>query len=258
MPLDIRGHVAEYYDLSPEFPDDLPFYERLVPSPQARILELGCGTGRILIPLSKRCERIYGVDASDAMISVCRTKLASRGIPPSKASVHVGDITSLRLQDRFDLIIAPFRVFQNLESDEEVKGFFKTVRDHISDQGTALLNAFRPSMRSDEMRRSWCSDEEKFRWEVPIEGGRLTLHDRRAEMDPENLVLYPELVYRRYKGDDLVDEATLRIAMRCYYPSELLELVRDNGFEIVAKWGGYHGEEYGQGSELVVQYQPAA
>ena len=52
--------------------------------------------------------------------------------------------------------------------------------------------------------------------------GELTLHDRRPRMDRERLVLYPELIYRRYRDDVLVDEAVLKIAMRCYYPEELL------------------------------------
>ena len=43
--MDIRTDAARYYDLDPDVPDDLPFYRNLVPSKDARVLELGCGTG---------------------------------------------------------------------------------------------------------------------------------------------------------------------------------------------------------------------
>ena len=77
-------------------------------------------------------------------------------------------------------------------------------------------------------------------------------------MDRERLVLYPELIYRRYEGEELIDEAVLRIAMRCYYPDELLSLVVAEGFRVVNKWGGYAGEPYGEGPELVVEFAGSA
>ena len=256
--MDIREITARYYDLSPKFPDDIPFYEQNIPSPNSRILELGCGTGRVLVSLVEKCAYVFGVDASKAMLSLCRHKLAEKGIPPSKAGVQQGDIASMELGDRFDLIIAPFRVFQNLETDREVNGFFKTVRTHLSANGTAILNAFRPNMDPDRMRREWCTDGERFAWEVPVEGGRVTLHDRKPRMDRKRLVLYPELIYRRYRDDELIDEVVLRISMRCYYPDELQRLVVDEGFRVVNKWGGYAGEQYGAGPELIIKFARGA
>jgi hypothetical protein len=73
-------------------------------------------------------------------------------------------------------------------------------------------------------------------------------------MDRERLVLYPELVYRRYEGETLVDEQVLAISMRCYYPEGLAQLVRNQGFRVVGKWGGYGGEPYGKGPELVLAF----
>src|SRR5574341_663141 len=113
--MDIRGSSARYYDAGPAPFDgkDIAFYESLIPSPEARILELGCGTGRVLIPLARRCAFIQGIDLSDAMLDVCRAALAKANLPPDRAAVAQGDITDLHLGQRFDLITAPFRVMQN-------------------------------------------------------------------------------------------------------------------------------------------------
>ncbi len=69
------------------------------------------------------------------------------------------------------------------------------------------------------------------------------------------MVLYPRLIYREYEGDVMVDETILDIPMRCYYPDEFQQLVTDHGFEIVDLWGGYSGEPYGEGTELVIEFK---
>lgn len=254
MSIDIRSDAARYYDYSPNVPKDISFYVANIPSQNANVLELGCGTGRVTIPLSHYCNSIQGIDLSDAMISICQKKLEKEGIPSSKVAVEVGDITDFELNQKFDLIIAPFRVFQNLETDNEVKGFFDCVRKHLVPQGKCILNVFNPNKDRETLLREWCTEGENPSWEVMIDNGKVACYDRRPRMDKEKLILYPELIYRRYENEVVVDEAILKIIMRCYYPIEFEELITTHGFSIKNRWGGYNGELYGQGPELVLEF----
>jgi SAM-dependent methyltransferase len=254
MTTDIRAEAAGYYDLNPNAPNDVPFYKGKIPSPAAPVLELGCGTGRVLLPLAESCGYMHGIDSSAAMLALCREKLHQAGIPSNRAQVEVGDITNFDLGRRFDLIIAPYRVFQNLETATQVDGLFRCVRKHLSPAGTCILNVFKPNRAPEALRRDWCTEDERLAWEISIEGTRIVCHERSPRMDPDNLVLYPELIYRRYEEEVLTGEAVLKIAMRCYYPEEFEKIIRSHGFRIVARWGGYAGEPYGEGSELVVQF----
>src|SRR5690349_15180494 len=145
MQKDIRGEAAKYYDLQDNPTADIAFYERLLPSPAARVLELGCGTGRVLVPLAVHCGFIYGIDASEAMLVHCREKLERAGIGPKRARVTLGDIADFDLGERFDLITAPFRVLQNLETDVHVDGLFRCIRRHLAPGASAVLNAFHPN-----------------------------------------------------------------------------------------------------------------
>ncbi|MBI4278172.1 MAG: methyltransferase domain-containing protein, partial [Armatimonadetes bacterium] len=251
---DLREDAARFYDLNPHVPRDMKFYRGLIPSPDARVLELGCGTGRILVPLAAHCGYIRGIDISDSMIAVCRRKLTDHGIPPARAAVEIGDITAFQLDRAFNLIIAPFRVFQVLVDDAQVEGFFRCVRAHLAPRATCVLNVFNPLFGREEMAAKWPRDEETLVWEVPVEGGCVTCHDVRRRLDSLRQVIYPELVYRRYGARGLEEEVVLPLAMRYYYPEQFEALVAGHGFRIVRRWGGYAGEAYGEGPELVLQF----
>ena len=253
--MDPRARAARYYYANPVFPNDIPFYRARIPSPRARILELGCGTGRVLVSLLDQCGYIHGIDHSEEMLALCREKLLQRNVPPSKARAELGDITNLSLPAQFDLLIAPFRVLQTLETDEEVEGLFRSVRRQLTPGGSCILNAFNPKYDPEGLLRDWVSHEEILIWEVPYLGGRLTCHDRRLRFDVISQMAYPELVYRCYEGDVLKDEVVQPLAMRCYYPDPFLRLIEDHGFRIIGRWGGYAGEPYGEGPELVVQFK---
>jgi len=254
MKVDVRLSAAKFYDFNPNVPCDIPFYQDLIPSPMASILELGCGTGRVTLALAPHCDYIHGIDLSAAMINLCREKLQKANIPSSKANVEEGDITDFDLGRRFDFIIAPFRVLQNVEADTAVDGLLRCIRNHLAPGGTCILNVFRPFYTPDELRESWIRSEEQLNWEVPIEGGRVACYDRRPDLDEEKLALYPELIYRRFAGEVLVEQVVLKIVMRCYYPDTFEQLILDHGYTILNRWGGYEGEPYGQGPELVLQF----
>lgn len=254
MKIDIRAEAAKYYDSNPSFLNDIPFYQKLIPSSNGSVLELGYGTGRVTLALVPYCQYIQGIDISPATISICREKLLKANIPQTKVQVIEGDISDFNLNRTFDLIIAPFRVLQNLETDEQVDGLFRCIRKHLASNGACILNVFRPFREPEKMRKLWATPEEKISWEIPVEGGRLVCYDRRVGIDVEKLILYPELIYRRYDGETLVEESILKIVMRCYYPDTFEKLINEHDFVILNRWGGYEGEVYGQGPELVIQF----
>ena len=222
--MDIRADAARFYDADPGHPNDVPFYISQVAGGNLHVLELGCGTGRVLLPLSKACARIHGVDLSDAMTTICRQKLDAAGIPSTRASVSVGDISDFSLADRFDLIIAPFRVLQNLETDRQLDGLFRCIATHLSEHGACILNVFNPYAPPDVIINEWVSAAEQLEWEIAHRDGTLRRYCRNTRMSSDPLVLYPDLIYRLCEGTTIVEEAVLSIAMRCYYPDQFIRL----------------------------------
>ncbi len=257
MGIDIRAEVAKYYDLQPAPFEgkDIPFYESLIPSPKATVLELGCGTGRVFVPLASHCAYIHGVDSSESMLAICREKLAWQKIGPDRAFIEKADICKLNLGRTFDLITAPFRVFQNLETDEQIDGFFETVHQHLAPGGSCVLNVFQPYADEAALRQRWKSQgKDSVAWEQAAGNGKVVGYERISRVHGHKLIIYPTLTYRYFEGDELKDEAVLNIAMQCYYPAEFEKLITEHGFRALNKWGGCNGETYGNGPELVIQF----
>ena len=149
---DGREAVARYYDLAPHHPNDVPFYIDRIRTPDARVLELGCGTGRVSVPLAGHCAFLHGIDNSESMLAAFRMKLKEAGLGPPRVEVSHEDVADFDLGAEFDLIIAPFRVVQNLETDAQLQGLFHCIRRHLAPFGRCVLNVFRPSRDPEAMK----------------------------------------------------------------------------------------------------------
>jgi len=112
---------------------------RRVPAAQRshwRALEIGCGPGRLMRPMSSHFAQIYGVDVSDEMIELAKEKL--RDTPT--AHVHTTDGASLALfpDDFFDFVYS-YAVFQHIPSREVVTEYFREIRRVLQPGGYARL-----------------------------------------------------------------------------------------------------------------------
>src|SRR5438105_2408836 len=150
------GDFGVLYDAVPAYAArrDVPFYlaEAAIAGRGAAVLELGCGTGRVLLPLARAGLSVTGVDASSAMLERCREKLAREPVPVrERVSLHEADVRQFQVRDSgtagasgFPLAIAPFRVFQHLVSVADQVRCLETVRAHLAPGGRLVFDVFNP------------------------------------------------------------------------------------------------------------------
>ena len=105
---------AEFYDFVVPYRDrrDIAFFVELARQAEGPTLELGCGTGRVLIPIARAGVEIVGLDISAPMLAVCRKKL-SRDTADVQARVQLAhaDMRKLALGQEFRLVTMPFGLF---------------------------------------------------------------------------------------------------------------------------------------------------
>jgi SAM-dependent methyltransferase len=257
--IDIRAAAAKYYDSQPDpfSGKDIDFYVRQIPKRDTDVLEIGCGTGRVTLPLSRYCRSILGIDISESMIDVFKGKLACESANYQNVKVKVQDACGFFSDEKYDLIIAPFRVYQNIENEDAIESFFASIRENLRKDGRCILNVFKPFATDAEgVRSKWeMMKQDRKLWEIEIQDSKVVCYDRITRVHPQKLICYPTLTYEVVENGRIIDKAELNISMRCYFPDEFIDIIEANGFKIDEKWGGYSLEEYGEGSELVVKFK---
>lgn len=105
-------------------------------------LELGVGTGRIALPLSRRGVRVHGVDLSPAMIAQLRAKPGADGI-----GVTIGDFATARAGGPFRLIYLVFNTIMSLTTQDEQVACFRNAAAHLEPGGRFVVEVMVPELR---------------------------------------------------------------------------------------------------------------
>ena len=116
--------------------DDVPFYVEEAKRAEPPVLELACGTGRVLIPVAKAGVQVYGLDSSAAMLDVCRRKVAKLAEDlQARITLSEADMRDFSFDERFGLIYCPFRAFLHLMTPEDQITALRRIHDHLRKGG---------------------------------------------------------------------------------------------------------------------------
>ncbi|MFW5656937.1 MAG: class I SAM-dependent methyltransferase [Bacteroidota bacterium] len=138
--------IARFYDtIYSQIRDgvDNAFFLNEIIQAKGPVLEIGVGTGRFYQDAIKKKPDIFGIDISPAMIHVLKSKIPER----FHSKVSVQSITDFSLDKKFDLIIAPFRVFMHLLTTEEQLNALNNVARHLSPGGRFIFDLFIPNLK---------------------------------------------------------------------------------------------------------------
>jgi SAM-dependent methyltransferase len=204
--------------------DDLAFWTNAA-SKCKSVLELGCGTGRLAIPIAQGGAQTIGIDNNASMLDQARRKSAA-GL-----DVHwvEGDMRSFELgRDDIDLAILAFNSINVLLTLDDALGCLRTTRRHLAPSGRLIIDTFlaSPPRLADE--------ELKIDYTLPG-GDKITINAKRS-YDPSQQLRSLDLVIRSSSdGSAYTDRHDVHV----YYPSELLLLAMQAGFDVLAVYGGY-------------------
>jgi SAM-dependent methyltransferase len=234
--------TARFYDQAYALaaPDDLAFYSELARDTDGAVLELGCGTGRIALPLARAGHRITGVDSSAQMLAVFRDKLAAepQNVQRNVALVE-GSMEGTDLGEQFGLVTMPFRAFQHMLTVEQQQAALATVARNLAPGGLYVFNAFMPNLGYivDAMRRGqvWLPDQQ---W-TDDQTGREYRRLHSLRYDPGDQLISVDWRYEEYEDGRLVNTWLEPMQLRWLYRFEAEHLLRLSGFEIVAAYGDY-------------------
>ena len=114
---------------------DVPFWRDLARRTGGPVLELGCGTGRVTVPVARVAESLVGIDRSAAMLARARRRVL-RARMESRVALVRGDIRALPFGIPFQLVMAPYGILQSLIHDQDLEATLQSVSRVLASGGT--------------------------------------------------------------------------------------------------------------------------
>ena len=206
---------AEYYDLYVgKFDSDLDFYLSYC-SKTDNILEIGCGTGRILKHILENGFKITGIDISNEMLEKAREKLSSYE-KSGQLSLINSNLKNRSLPERYDKILITFYTFNYII--DKPTDFLKNVSLSIKDKGSLLIDLFYP--------KSFTVKDVDDKWKEQI----LSLNNRQIKLKDNRRVLN-DIEYRTQIYCENENEITIKTERKYYSPDDIKSLLESAGFK---------------------------
>jgi len=224
--------ISEFYDddMGRTNPgDDVVFYTKHALAGSGPVLELGCGTGRISLPLVRAGCEVAGIDISPRMLEVIRRKADALLTPPERARLRVfcADMRAFELDTRFPTVICPFSAFNFLVEDRELESALACIRRHLTAGGCFVLDTLIPD--PEVLARP--DDYVYLDYRRTRPDGTVLQREKRIR---KNLSEQVNLVERTYTllGPDgsLLRRLVTRERIRYFYPNQLTSLLTTHGF----------------------------
>lgn len=232
---------ARYYDAAYAVVNlvDVAFYVALAREIGGPVLEIGCGTGRVLLPIAQAGIEIHGLDQSSAMLGVLKEKLARE--PEEirrRVTLHSGDMREARLNRKFPLVIIPFRPLQHMHTMDDQLAALRTAASHLSEEGKLAFDVFYPKFDSLLLGIG----EERFEMEWPVDGKLGTVirrFYRKDSIDKIQQSFSGMFLYRTFEGERLIHEETAPLHMTWYTYPQMRALFALAGLEVVKEYGSF-------------------
>lgn len=122
---------------------DNNFYLNKIIQTKGKILEVGTGTGRLLIEALENGADIYGIDISPSMLEILKGKLNKE----QQDRISLQNIVDFKSGFKYDLIIAPFRVFMHLIEKRDQLKALNNVYHNLNPGGEFIFDAFVPDLK---------------------------------------------------------------------------------------------------------------
>ena len=230
---------------------DIDYYvalaaDRAAKSRSYHVLEYGCGSGRITLPLARIGLEVTGVDRSKPMLTQLRAALRREPVLAKRVTVRSGDMRRMRLRRRFDLVLCTFNTWLHLYSRSDVELFCARVRDHLKRGGLFVFDVSVPDPRD-----LHCDPKRRYRaprFRHPSAG--VVRYAERFRYEPLSQVLTVTMEFEPLDGE----RWETPLAHRQFFPQELEALLHYNGLAIVDLHGDFGFEPPDSDTETLIYH----
>jgi SAM-dependent methyltransferase len=227
--------IASFYDIDYDETYDHTFLNYLVNDDVGSILEIPCGVGRNVIHLAKTNKNIVAVDKEPFMVKELKKRINMIG-GCENVFPEVGDMCSLSLGMKFDLIIVPREAFQLILVLDDVLKTLKTLKLHLSLNGILMIDLYsfnhdsevNPGVVPDYYDPSLCDGRKIFEWKKKNRNGDKIIRYREQYHKTDEIYL-SRFFYHIEKKSGKVVEGKMDMYFRLYTNKMFSKLIKQCG-----------------------------
>ena len=224
--------VADIYDHYVKVDFDIPFFLNETENYSGEILELMCGTGRVSIPLLEAGRKMTCIDYSKGMLDRFQQKIEGKKYPVNLVEM---DVTRLKLEKKFSIIILPFHSISEIISPEKQKTTLHKIAAHLNDNGTFILTLQNPITRLQQ-----ADGQHRKIGEFSCDKNEKLVLSSQTEYHTNTQIVSGFQFYNIYNSNnELIEYRKLEINFRLISNKELREMLIGTNLEITAVYGDY-------------------
>jgi len=223
---------------------DVPFWRRVASGARGPVLELGCGTGRVSLPLARAGVDLVGIDRSGPMLDRARTQLRKSSAPGILKSLRLvrGDIRALPFATgAFSMVLAPYGILQSLIRPRDLAATLTSVA-RVATRGATFGIDLVPDVPK------WREYENRVQLRGRARGAQLTLIES-VRQDPKRHLTTFEQTYVERRGS-ATREHRFDLTFRTLTVRQMTGQLERAGFRVDAVLGDYRGRPWDERADV--------
>lgn len=235
---------AKHYDSWTNREIDIPFYINQINEYGDPVLELGCGTGRLTLPIAEKEYKVVGIDTSRILLNYGRKKRNKKNLD---VKFIQADMRNFYLNQKFNLILIPFNTIHHILSLDNIEKVLDNVKNHLSEEGRFIVELFNPNF--DILNRDSNKKHNVVTYKDPYTEKEIDIYEK-TRYDTAKQLLHLTWFYETEA--DVIKKREWKV--RVWFPKEVDTLLSNNGFQIEQKYGDFDESPFtnNSGQQIII------
>lgn len=239
--------IARYYDLiHGELTADIPLVIELAKETADPVLELGCGTGRLLLPLARAGHEVVGLDNSPAMLDLARAKLAKEPAEVrQRVTLVTADMAMFELTQRFGLVLSLNSTLMNLPPTA-MQATLNRANRHLLPSGQLLVDLDNPALLPGDAGEGVLVLERTM---VDPSSGETIMQFAASQAEEDGQVLHVTWLFDSLPaGGGALSRVVVPMDYHYLYPHQLALMLASAGLQLESLMGDYDSRPFDEDS----------
>ncbi len=242
--------VARFYDAeNSDKSDDLRMYSRLAAERDGEILDVGCGSGRVLLHLAGEGRRVHGVDNDRNMLRRLERKLSLRPELRGLVDFVQADVLRHDFERRFDLILLSYNLLMHFHEQATQIALLARLRRWLARDGLLIIDLPNAGLAFAAPDNEALTLERSF---LDPHTGHMIMLQSVSLLDRARQELSVDWIYDEIDGDGVVRRLVVPHRLRYFFLPELRLLLERCGFDVAAVFGDAEGGTFDAESERMI------